>query len=119
MLFRSLFTPDAAVIGIGVSLLFVAAAFQLFDGVQGVTTGALRGLGDTRTAMYWNLGGHWLVGLPLGYYLCFGAGRGVVGLWWGLSTGLMICGVALLFTWIRKGAAQAPLARASEIEGPA
>ena len=41
------------------SLLFVAAVFQLFDGVQGVTTGALRGLGDTRTAMLWNLVGHW------------------------------------------------------------
>jgi MATE family multidrug resistance protein len=114
-----LFTPDAAVIGIGVSLLFVAAVFQLFDGVQGVTTGALRGLGDTRTAMYWNLGGHWLVGLPLGYYLCFGAGRGVVGLWWGLSMGLIICGVALLLTWIRKGTALVPLASASGMGRPA
>ena len=100
-----LFTMDESVIGIGVSLLFVAAVFQLFDGLQGVTTGALRGLGDTHTAMYWNLGGHWLVGLPLGYLLCFHFGRGVVGLWWGLSAGLMICGVALLVTWIRKGTA--------------
>ena len=100
-----LFTGDAAVIGIGVSLLFVAAVFQLFDGLQGVTTGALRGLGDTRTAMYWNLGGHWFIGLPLGYVLCFYLGRGVVGLWWGLSTGLMICGVALLVVWIRRGTA--------------
>ncbi len=60
-----------AVIELGVSLLFVAAVFQLFDGLQGVTTGALRGLGNTRTAMLWNLAGHWLVGLPLGYLLCF------------------------------------------------
>jgi MATE family multidrug resistance protein len=102
-----LFTPDESVIGIGVSLLFVAAVFQLFDGLQGVTTGALRGLGDTHTAMYWSLCGHWLVGLPLGYVLCFHLGRGVVGLWWGLSIGLMICGVALLVTWVRKGAALA------------
>ena len=98
-----LFTNDAAVLETGVSLLFVAAVFQLFDGLQGVTTGALRGLGDTRTAMLWNLAGHWLVGLPLGYLLCFRWGLGVVGLWWGLSVGLFICGVALLWVWIREG----------------
>jgi multidrug resistance protein, MATE family len=97
-----LFTRDTAVLELGVSLLFVAAVFQLFDGVQGVITGALRGLGDTRTAMLWNLAGHWLIGLPLGYLLCFRWGLGVVGLWWGLSLGLIICGVALLFVWFRE-----------------
>jgi len=97
------FTTDEAVIEIGVGLLFVAAVFQLFDGLQGVTTGALRGLADTRTAMLWNLAGHWVIGLPFGYWLCFTLGRGVIGLWWGLSTGLVICGVALILTWMRKG----------------
>jgi MATE family, multidrug efflux pump len=97
------FTTDPAVLELGVSLLFVAALFQLFDGLQGVTTGALRGLGDTRTAMLWNLTGHWLIGLPLGYLLCFHWGLGVVGLWWGLSAGLMICGIALLLVWIKEG----------------
>ena len=96
------FTNDAEVVRIGIGLLFVAAVFQLFDGLQGVATGALRGLGDTRTAMLWNLAGHWLIGLPLGYLLCFRWGFGVKGLWWGLSAGLMICGVALLATWIEK-----------------
>jgi MATE family multidrug resistance protein len=102
------FTADPAVVELGVGLLFVAAVFQLFDGLQGVTTGALRGLADTRTAMLWNLAGHWFIGLPLGYLLCFRRGYGVVGLWWGLSTGLMICGVALIFVWIRKGSRLAP-----------
>ena len=97
------FTDDPAVVQLGVGLLFVAAVFQLFDGLQGVTTGVLRGLADTHTAMMWNLAGHWLIGLPLGYLLCFRRGYGVVGLWWGLSTGLMICGVALILVWIRKG----------------
>ena len=100
-----MFTRDPAVLEIGVSLLFVAAVFQLFDGLQGVTTGALRGLGDTRTAMLWNLAGHWVVGLPLGYLLCFRWGLGVVGLWWGLSVGLIICGVALILAWLRKAPA--------------
>ena len=90
------------------ALLFVAAVFQLFDGVQGVTTGALRGLGDTKTAMLWNLAGHWVIGLPLGYLLCFRWGYGVVGLWWGLSTGLMICGIGLLAAWMREGGRLSP-----------
>lgn len=96
------FTSNASVLEIGVTLLFVAAIFQLFDGVQGVATGVLRGLGDTRAPMLWNLAGHWFVGLPLGYLLCFELGYGVIGLWWGLSSGLIICGIALLFTWHRR-----------------
>jgi multidrug resistance protein, MATE family len=95
------FTSDADVVRIGVSLLAIAAVFQLFDGLQGVATGVLRGLGNTRTPMLWNLAGHWFVGLPLGYTLCFVSGYGIHGLWWGLSTGLIICGVALLLVWHR------------------
>lgn len=96
------FTQDAGVLTIGASLLLVGAVFQLFDGLQIVATGALRGLGDTRTPMLWNLAGHWFIGLPLGYTLCFTAGLGVIGLWWGLSSGLIICGVALLTVWSRR-----------------
>jgi MATE family multidrug resistance protein len=96
------FTDDLGVVEVGVTLFFVAAIFQLFDGLQGVATGALRGLGDTRTPMLWNLAAHWFVGLPLGYWLAFGLGVGVIGLWWGLSIGLMICGVALLVVWTRR-----------------
>jgi len=96
------FTSDPAVVTLGVSLLFVGAVFQLFDGIQGVATGVLRGLGDTRSPMLWNLVGHWAIGLPLGYTLCFVTGLDVIGLWWGLSAGLMICGVALLVVWSRR-----------------
>ena len=96
------FTRDEGVVQLGVSLLAVAAIFQLFDGIQGVATGVLRGLGDTRTPMLWNLVAHWFIGLPGGYVLCFVLGRGVIGLWWGLSVGLIICGVALLVVWARR-----------------
>jgi MATE family multidrug resistance protein len=96
----SLFSTDAAVITLGSSLLFVAAIFQLFDGMQGVVTGVLRGVGDTRTPMLTNLAAHWLFGLPVGYSLCFGFGVGVIGLWIGLSTGLIIAGAVLLYSWI-------------------
>ena len=94
-----IFTRDAGVVEIGASLLLVAAVFQLCDGLQTVTTGALRGLGETRLPMLWNLTGHWLIGLPIGYYLAFGRSLGVWGLWVGLSVGLIMIGLALLVVW--------------------
>ncbi len=103
------FTSNTAVLEIGVGLLAVAAVFQLFDGLQGVATGVLRGLGDTRTPMLWNLGAHWAIGLPIACLLAFGLGLGVIGLWWGLSTGLIICGVALVSVWWRRIHAVLPL----------
>ena len=73
------------VVEIGLGLMLVAAIFQLFDGLQAVTTGALRGLGDTQRPMIWNFVGHWTIGLPIAYWLCFVMGRGVIGLWSELS----------------------------------
>jgi MATE family multidrug resistance protein len=95
------FTRDAAVVATGIVLLRVAAAFQLFDGLQVVTTGVMRGLGDTRTPMLWNLAGHWALSLPVGYALCFHTRLGVVGLWIGLSAGLIVVGAGLLALWAR------------------
>ena len=97
-----LFTHEEQVLQLGSSLLLVAAVFQLFDGIQGVATGALRGIGDTRTPMITNLAGHWLLGLPVGYSLCFILGYGVIGLWIGLSVGLTVVGIILLGVWTRK-----------------
>ena len=94
-----IFTDDAQVITTGVSLLFVAAFFQLFDGLQVVATGVMRGTGDTRTPMICNLVGHWVFGLPVGYLLCFIVGWGVFGLWIGLSVGLIAIGIVLLGLW--------------------
>jgi multidrug resistance protein, MATE family len=96
------YTPDPVVIHAAGSLLFVAAFFQLFDGMQTVATGALRGAGDTRTAMICHLFFYWAIGLPLGYYLCFHLGWGAAGLWTGLCIALILIGSALLYFWHRK-----------------
>jgi multidrug resistance protein, MATE family len=93
------FTNDQRVIDIGVGLLGIAAAFQLFDGTQAVATGILRGLGQTRTPMIVNVIGHWMFGLPIGYALCFVSGWGVIGLWTGLSIGLVIVAITLTAAW--------------------
>lgn len=96
------FTDDVKVVELGLGLMLVAAVFQLFDGLQGVTTGALRGLGNTHTPMLWNLFGHWAVGLPLAYWLCFDRDWGVQGLWAGLCAALVLIGTALLSAWHRR-----------------
>ena len=96
------FSPDPAVVRVGATLLLVAAAFQLFDGVQVVTTGALRGAGDTKTPMLANFVAYWFIGIPLGYFLCFRLGWGALGIWIGLCVGLMIIGSALLIAWHRR-----------------
>ena len=96
------FTQDAAVISVGVSLFYVAAVFQIFDGMQVIESGILRGTGDTRTPMVVNLLGHWLLGLPIGYYLGFGRQWDVLGLWVGLCVGLIAVALALLMVWIAR-----------------
>jgi MATE family multidrug resistance protein len=97
-----IYSPDPVVIRAASSLLFVAAFFQLFDGLQAVATGALRGAGDTRTPMIWSVALYWLVGLPVGAWLCFRAGWGAAGLWTGLCVALILIGCALLYFWRRR-----------------
>jgi MATE family multidrug resistance protein len=97
-----IFTRDAGVVSLGTRLLSLAACFQLFDGIQTVATGALRGLGETRIPMLVNLGGYWIIGLPVSYLLCFNLGLGVYGLWWGLTIALILIAIILLYAWQRK-----------------
>ena len=94
-----IYTPEADVISAGATLLLVAAVFQLFDGLQVVATGALRGAGNTRIPMLANLVGYWVIGLPLGAFLCFKLKLGAVGMWAGLCLALVLIGSALVGVW--------------------
>lgn len=89
----SIYTDDAAVTEIAVQLLFMAAIFQLSDGLQVSGFGALRGLKDTKIPMYVNLFAYWVLGIPIAYYLGFVAGFGAPGLWGGLIAGLTVAGI--------------------------
>ncbi len=97
----ALYTRNPQVMAVGPSLLGLAAAFQIFDGIQTVSTGALRGLGETRVPMLANLVGYWVLGLPLGLTLCFALHWGIYGLWIGLLAALVVIAVALLARWRR------------------
>ena len=90
-----LYTPDPAVIAMAAALLPIAAMFQVFDGVQVVAAGVLRGAADTTLPAMIALAGFWLVGLPAGWALGFLGGLGPRGLWWGMTVGL--AAVAALF----------------------
>ena len=94
-LLARIFTDDPAVASAAVPLLLIAAVFQLSDGLQAVSAGALRGAGDTRPAMIANLVGHYGLGVPLAVLLAFGLGWKGPGLWWGLVFGLTIVGIWL------------------------
>jgi MATE family multidrug resistance protein len=100
----ALYTTDPQVMAVGPTLLGIAAAFQIFDGVQTVSTGALRGLGETRVPMLANLVGYWLLGLPLGLTLCFLVKWGIYGLWIGLTLALVVIALTLIVRWRRDSA---------------
>jgi len=95
-----LYTPDAAIIRSTVLLLAAGAAFQLFDGIQTVATGALRGAGDTRTPMLCHFTAYWISACP------WEPGSVSAKTWepsdvGGLSLALILIGIVLLFAWRR------------------
>ncbi|MGD8426503.1 MAG: MATE family efflux transporter [Balneolaceae bacterium] len=89
----SMYTQDPQVQSVAISLLYMAAIFQISDGLQVSGYGALRGLKDTKIPMIVNLIAYWLIGLPLGYYLGIKRGIGPQGLWMGLIAGLTVAAI--------------------------
>jgi MATE family multidrug resistance protein len=94
-----IYTHDPRVISFSVSLFAIAALFQLFDGLQTVATGALRGAGNTRSAMTWNLVCYWAIALPLACILGFELHWGAVGFWDALCLALILIALGLVSKW--------------------
>ena len=92
-----IYTDDPEVVALAALLIPLAGVFQVFDGLQVVSSGVLRGVGDTRSPMLVNLMGFWCFGMPVSLYLGFRTSAGPVGLWWGLVLGLAAVAVSLLF----------------------
>ncbi len=102
----AVYTTNPLVVAITVPLLALAAVFAIFDAVQIILTGALRGMGLTRVPMLANLVGYWMAGLPLGIYLAFFRKQpplaGVAGIWTGLTLALVLIATMLFFYWRRR-----------------
>ena len=93
---------NAAMVGHAVGFLAIAAAFQLFDGLQAVLAGALRGLQDTRTPMQLALVGYWLAGFATSVVLGFFTPLAGTGVWLGLAVGLVVVSTLLGWRWARR-----------------
>lgn len=95
-LLARLYSADLEVVGLAMVLIPIAGVFQVFDGIQVVALGALRGVGDTRLPMLVNLVGFWAVGLPVSWLLGFRTPLGPRGVWVGLAVGIGVVAVLLL-----------------------
>lgn len=108
---------NADVVRLAVTLLGIAAVFQLFDGIQVSAAGALRGLKDTRVPMLIGFVAYWVIGLSAGVLLGFGLGWGAPGLWWGLVTGLAAAALLLSLRFRRLAAHASDVADAPATSG--
>jgi MATE family multidrug resistance protein len=95
--FARAYTSVPGVVAVAALLIPIAGVFQVFDGLQVVSAGVLRGAGDTRAPLIANVLGFWLVGMPVSLWLGFRTGLGVVGLWWGFVAGLAAVAAFLVF----------------------
>ncbi|HEY1079911.1 MAG TPA: MATE family efflux transporter [Bdellovibrio sp.] len=92
-----IYVTDIDVIDLAAQIFVIVAFFQIFDGIQAVAIGALRGMSDTQMPSLIAFFAYWIMGLPLGYMLAFHWGIGPVGIWMGLLIGLIFA--STLLTW--------------------
>jgi MATE family multidrug resistance protein len=96
---------NQAVLPIAITLIGIAALFQIADGLQCAAAGALRGLKDTRATLIAALFGYWVAGVGSGLGLGFALGMGPAGLWLGLAVGLAAAGSVLTWRFHNKSGA--------------
>ncbi|MDT0575813.1 MATE family efflux transporter [Croceicoccus sp. F390] len=94
---------NATLLVLAGSYMTIAAAFQLFDGVQAVAAGLLRGLADTRVPFVLAVIGYWPFGFGSAWLLAFHTPLGGLGVWMGLAVGLIVTAAMMLWRWQRRG----------------
>ncbi|MEO6152032.1 MAG: MATE family efflux transporter [Croceibacterium sp.] len=93
---------NAMLVHYATQFLVVAAGFQLFDGLQAVAAGSLRGFQDTRVPMMLALFGYWVPGLGTSIFLGFFTPLAGLGIWFGLAVGLVTVALLLVRRWARR-----------------
>ncbi len=106
-------SPAKDTLALASTLLLAAASFFIFDGLQTVGAGALRGLNDTRVPFLFALFSFWFVGFPAAWTLGFPGGFGTLGVWMGLTLSLIVYAILLVWRferltarplgWLRRG----------------
>jgi multidrug resistance protein, MATE family len=97
------YSSDARIGSLAAQVLPIAAAFQLFDGLQAGGSGILRGMGRPRITATVNLLGYFACGIPLAYYLGLHTDLGLHGIWLGYAAGLCVVASVLVGTVLRRG----------------
>lgn len=92
---------ETQVLALASQLLIIAAIFQLSDGIQVTTLGALRGLQDVKIPSIITFVAYWVVTIPLGYFLCVHQEMGAYGMWIALGIGLTFSAVLLVWRFLR------------------
>lgn len=101
--------PDTA--KIVVTLLMIAAAFQIGDALQVISAGALRGLDDVKGPAWIAFGIYWGLAIPGGWVAAFPMGMGVYGIWWGITLGLWATAIVLGWRLWQKSSSSSPTVR--------
>lgn len=100
----ALYTTDTQVVNMAIYLLYIAAFFQLSDGIQCVGLGILRGIGDTKMPTLITIFAYWVIGIPLGYILCFKLNQNLYGIWIALLIGLSLSAWLLSKRFLKESA---------------
>jgi MATE family multidrug resistance protein len=96
-----LYISDPEVIRVASSLIVVAALFQIFDGLQSVCLGILRGMGDVQLPMLLCFVAYWVIGIPISMVIAFPFGQEALGFWMGLAIGLAIIACVLVYRFFQ------------------
>ncbi len=100
--FVGLYIDNVYVAGMAANLLLIAALFQLSDGIQAVSLGILRGIGDTKIPTLITIIAYWVIGIPVGWIMAKYFDFTLYGIWYGLSIGLTFSAIMLTRRFLKE-----------------